>query len=155
MTRRSAWTKPRRSVTWCRSRTRRCLSARPSIELRPSGTVSSSSLLPGSLLPRQNPGPRPSGPGPGSGLYEHVLALSLVARDGDLAALVVVVAAAQLELRPHLVERPAALGGNRAGRHGDAHVDGARPAAAPVCDLQLGRVGQDVGEVEVRTVTDG
>src|SRR5436190_18628008 len=150
MTRRSAWTRPRRSVTCCRSRTRRCLSARPSIELRPSGTMSSSRLL-----PRQDPGPRPYGPGPGTGLYEHVLALSLVTGHGHLAALVVAVAAAQLELRPHLVERPAAIDRNRARRHGDTQVDVARLAAVPVTDLQLGGVGQDVGEVEVRTVTDG
>src|ERR1041384_4287328 len=119
MTRRSAWTRPRRSVTWCRSRTRRCLSARPSIELRPSGTVSSSRLVAGG-----EPGPAAVRPGPGCrGLYEHVLALGLVAGHGHLAALVVAVAAAQLELRPHLVERPAALDGNGAGRPGDAQVD--------------------------------
>src|SRR5690348_13946017 len=150
MTRRSAWTRPRRSVTWCRSRTRRCLSARPSIELRPSGTMSSSRLLPGRTRARG----RAAG-GPGSGLYEHVLALSLVAGDGHLAALVVAVAAAQLELRTHLVEGAAGIGRNRARRHGDAQVDVARLAAVPVTDLQLGGVGQDVGEVEVRTITDG
>src|SRR5689334_5161614 len=151
MTRRSAWTRPRRSVTWCRSRTRRCLSARPSIELRPSGTVSSSRLVTGG-----EPGPAAVRPGARvSGLYEHVLALSLVAGDGHLAALGVAVAAAQLALGAYLVERPAALDRNGAGRNVDAQVDVARLAAVPVTVLQLGGVGQDVGEVAVRAVTDG
>ncbi len=113
-------------------------------------------LLSAGLFCSGGPGPAAVRRGPGPGLHEHVLALRLVTSDGHLAPLVAVVAAAaQLELRPHLVERPAALGRDRAWRHGDAQVDVARPAAVPVGDLQLVGVGQDMGQVEVRAVADG
>src|SRR5579859_2576235 len=107
MTSGSACTRPRRSVTCCLARARKCLSARPSIELRSSGTARSSRL------------PRLGGLGPGAlrqrapvRLVEHVLALGLVPGDGHVAVLVVTVAAAaELELRPDLVERPAVADG--------------------------------------------
>src|SRR5882762_7790353 len=54
-----------------------------------------------------------------------------------------------------LFRSPAALGRDGAGRHGDTQVDVARPAAVPVSDVQLVGVGQDVGQVEVRTVANG
>src|SRR6266487_3072223 len=51
-------------------------------------------------------GPVRSRSGPGSGLVEHVLALGFVSGDGHVAVLVLAVtAAAELELRPDLVER--------------------------------------------------
>src|SRR6476659_2359138 len=102
----SAWTRPRRSVTCCRARARTCLSARPSIELRSSGTVRSSRL------------PQLGGPGPGAlpqrarvaaaGLGELVLFQRFVAGDREVTVLVLAVAAAaQLEPGRNLVHGPA------------------------------------------------
>src|SRR5215471_2436100 len=99
------------SVICCLASTRRCLSSRPGIELRSSvGTEGSSSSW------------RCSGPGPvhaapdlgiraGPGLDEHVLPLTLMSGDGQMAILpvVAVAAAAKLELGSDLVERSAVI----------------------------------------------
>src|SRR6516165_4580854 len=79
--------------------------------------------------------------------------------DGELLALVVgiaVAAAVQLELGPDLVQRPAVPGRDGASRNVNADLDAARLAACPVADPELvaERIGQDVGEVEIRPLPD-
>ena len=101
----------------------------------------------------------------GPGLDEHVLAFRLESGDGEVATLggVVVVltlafaAAAQLEFGTDLVQRPAALRGNRASRHSDSYVDAGPIAAFPVAQVELilHSLWHAVGQVEVRSVPDG
>src|SRR6516162_821775 len=101
MTARSAWASSRRPVTCRRFRARTCLPPRPSIELRSPATASSSRPPPA----RRHPGPLPRGQRALRGLDEHVLALGLVPDDGQVAVpLLAAAAAAELELRSHLVE---------------------------------------------------
>src|ERR1700761_532732 len=147
----SAWTRSRMAVIPCRPRARTCLSARPSIELRSSGTAGSSRLL----VPGRPRGPKPYGHGPGSGLDELVLLKRFVAGDGEVAVLVLAVAAAaQLEPGGDLVDRPAAFRRDRPAGHVDGEVDVPPVAAFPVLDLEYRRVGQNVREVEVFTLPD-
>src|SRR5438034_6837368 len=76
--------------------------------------------------------------------------------DGQVAfPALAALAAAELELRPYLVERPAALGRDRAAGDVDALLDAAPAAAFPVPDPELRRVGHDIGQVEPPPVTDG
>ena len=82
--------------------------------------------------------------------------------DGEVALLLLVIviavaAAAQLELGPDLVERPAVIRRNRATWHPYIYVDAQRVAALPVAqfELRLQISWQDVGQVEVFSVSDG
>jgi len=78
-----------------------------------------------------------------------------VPRDGQVAVLVLAAAAAaELELRPHLVEGPAVLDGDGVRRHVDVDLEVQPVAALPVLDLEYRPVGQDIGQVEVRAVAD-
>ena len=113
----------------------------------------------GRLLPspraRTARGPEPYGHGPGSGLDELVLPKRFVAGDGEVAVLVLAVAAAaQLEPGGDLVDRPAAFRRDRPAGHVDGEVDVPPVAAFPVPDLEYRRVGQNVREVEVFALPD-
>src|SRR5579863_649698 len=153
MTSGSARARPRRSVTSCRASTRRCLSSKPSIELRSWLGTSDPLVIPRGLVLD------PCGAGSGGnqeGLGEHVLALALMPGDGQVALRVpAAAAAAELELAPDLVEGPAGPDGDRAPRYRDALLDVQPVAAPPVPDTEIVLIGQAVRQVEVRPISDG
>src|SRR6266566_7727767 len=116
-------------------------------------------------MPGGRPGRPPGGlagaaGGARPGLGEHVLAEMLVPGHREMASaavvvvVVVVATAAQLELGPDVVERPAITRGDRLRRHPDAHVDAPRVAALPVPVIELPalRVRQHAGQVEARSL---